>query len=44
MSGFKYDLGVIGLGYVGLPLVVEAVAAGMRVAGLDSSEREGRRA
>ncbi len=38
MSGFKYDLGVIGLGYVGLPLVVEAVAAGMRVAGLDSSE------
>ncbi|MBA3743526.1 nucleotide sugar dehydrogenase [Sporichthya sp.] len=40
MSGFKYDLGVIGLGYVGLPLVVEAVAAGMRVAGIDASERK----
>ncbi|GAA0619653.1 nucleotide sugar dehydrogenase [Sporichthya brevicatena] len=40
MSGFKYDLGVIGLGYVGLPLVVEAVAAGMRVAGVDASERK----
>ncbi|HUR73249.1 MAG TPA: nucleotide sugar dehydrogenase, partial [Sporichthya sp.] len=37
---FKYDLGVIGLGYVGLPLVVEAVAAGMRVAGIDASERK----
>jgi UDP-N-acetyl-D-glucosamine dehydrogenase len=35
---FQYDLGVIGLGYVGLPLVVEAVAAGMRVAGIDASE------
>ncbi len=40
MSGFQYDLGVIGLGYVGLPLVVEAVAAGMRVAGIDASERK----
>ncbi|HVE27989.1 MAG TPA: nucleotide sugar dehydrogenase [Sporichthya sp.] len=37
---FQYDLGVIGLGYVGLPLVVEAVAAGMKVAGLDASERK----
>ncbi|MFK4543297.1 UDP-N-acetyl-D-glucosamine dehydrogenase [Streptomyces tendae] len=31
------DLVVIGLGYVGLPLVREAVAAGLRVAGLDRS-------
>jgi nucleotide sugar dehydrogenase len=38
--GFKYDVGVIGLGYVGLPLVVEAVAAGMRVAGVDASENK----
>jgi len=37
---FQYDLGVIGLGYVGLPLVVEAVGAGMRVAGIDASERK----
>ncbi|OMI89377.1 UDP-N-acetyl-D-glucosamine dehydrogenase [Streptomyces sp. M1013] len=31
------DLVVIGLGYVGLPLVREAVRAGLRVAGLDRS-------
>lgn len=31
------DLVVIGLGYVGLPLVREAVGAGLRVAGLDRS-------
>ena len=30
---------VIGLGYVGLPLVVEAVGVGLKVVGLDSSER-----
>ncbi|MDT8340742.1 MAG: nucleotide sugar dehydrogenase [Longimicrobiales bacterium] len=32
-------LGVIGLGYVGLPLVVEAARAGVRVVGIDVSER-----
>ncbi len=32
-------LGVIGLGYVGLPLAVEAARAGLRVVGLDVSER-----
>jgi UDP-N-acetyl-D-glucosamine dehydrogenase len=31
----KYDLAIIGLGYVGLPLAIEATVAGMRVAGLD---------
>ena len=30
---------VIGLGYVGLPLVVEAARAGFQVVGLDKSER-----
>ncbi len=30
---------IIGLGYVGLPLVVEAARAGFRVVGLDTSER-----
>ncbi len=30
---------VIGLGYVGLPLVVEAAGVGLQVVGLDSSER-----
>ncbi|NDF37073.1 MAG: nucleotide sugar dehydrogenase, partial [Euryarchaeota archaeon] len=33
---------VIGLGYVGLPLVVEAARAGFQVVGLDTSERVGR--
>lgn len=33
------DLVVIGLGYVGLPLAQEAVASGLRVAGLDRDER-----
>lgn len=33
------DLAVIGLGYVGLPLAREACAAGLRVVGLDVSQR-----
>ena len=33
----KYDLGVIGLGYVGLPLAVEAARRGLSVAGFDVS-------
>jgi UDP-N-acetyl-D-glucosamine dehydrogenase len=31
----SYDLAVVGLGYAGLPLAVEAARNGMRVAGLD---------
>jgi len=35
MSEFKYDLSVIGLGYVGLPLAIEAANSTLRVAGYD---------
>ena len=35
MSKFKYDLGIIGLGYVGLPLAVYSVDAGLKVFGYD---------
>jgi UDP-N-acetyl-D-glucosamine dehydrogenase len=34
-----FDLAVIGLGYVGLPLAQEACRAGLRVVGVDVSER-----
>lgn len=37
---FKYDLGVVGLGYVGLPLAVEAAISNLNVLGFDiNSER-----
>ena len=37
---FKYDLGVVGLGYVGLPLAVEAATSRLKVLGFDiNSER-----
>ena len=37
---FKYQLGVVGLGYVGLPLAVEASLQGLNVVGYDiNSER-----
>jgi nucleotide sugar dehydrogenase len=32
----SYDLAVVGLGYVGLPLLKEAGAAGLRIAGVDN--------
>ena len=32
---FSYDLGVVGLGYVGLPLAVESANQGLRVLGFD---------
>lgn len=32
----SFDLAVVGLGYVGLPLVVEAAKAGLRVVGFDT--------
>ena len=35
MSKFKYDLAVIGLGYVGLPLAIEAANNTLKVAGYD---------
>ena len=37
---FKYDLGVVGLGYVGLPLAVESAISSLNVLGFDiNSER-----
>ena len=38
MSKFKYDLAVIGLGYVGLPLAIEAANNTLKVAGYDINE------
>jgi len=35
LSNFNYDLGVVGLGYVGLPLAVESANAGLNVIGYD---------
>ena len=35
MSKFKYNLAVIGLGYVGLPLAIEAANNKLKVAGYD---------
>lgn len=36
-GGRRFDLVVIGCGYVGLPLIVEAAKAGLRSVGLDAS-------
>jgi nucleotide sugar dehydrogenase len=38
MSEFKYDLAVIGLGYVGLPLAIEATNSKLKVVGYDINE------
>ncbi len=38
MSTFKYNLAVIGLGYVGLPLAIEAANCKLKVAGYDINE------
>jgi len=38
MSKFNYNLAVIGLGYVGLPLAIEAVNNKLKVAGYDINE------
>ncbi len=40
MSKFDKDLGVIGLGYVGLPLVVESSSAGLKVLGYDNNSEK----
>ena len=33
MGNFKYDVGVIGLGYVGLPLAIQATDSNLNVYG-----------
>ena len=38
MSKFKYDIAVIGLGYVGLPLAIEAANNNLKVAGYDIND------
>ena len=38
MSKFKYNLSVIGLGYVGLPLAIEAANSKLKVVGYDINE------
>jgi len=38
-SEFEYDLGVVGLGYVGLPLAVEASIQGLNVIGYDINSK-----
>ena len=38
MSKFKYNLAVIGLGYVGLPLDIEAANSKLKVVGYDINE------
>ncbi len=40
MSKFDKDLGVIGLGYVGLPLVVESCISGLNVFGYDNNSEK----
>ena len=35
MSNFKFNVAVIGLGYVGLPLAIEAANNKLKVAGYD---------
>ena len=40
MSKFDKDLGVIGLGYVGLPLVVESCNSGLKVFGYDNNSQK----
>ena len=40
MEKFKFDLAVVGLGYVGLPLAVESVFSGLKVIGYDVSENK----
>ena len=38
MGNFKYDVGVIGLGYVGLPLAIQATDSNLNVYGYDFDE------
>ena len=41
IEGGKATVGIIGLGYVGLPLAVEVARSGYRVLGFDISEAAG---
>lgn len=38
MGNFKYDVGVVGLGYVGLPLAIQATDSNLNVYGYDIDE------
>ena len=38
MSNFKFNVAVIGLGYVGLPLAIEAANNKLKVVGYDINE------
>ena len=40
MSSFKYDVAVIGLGYVGLPLAIQATSSNLKVYGYDIDENK----
>jgi len=40
MSNFKYDVAVIGLGYVGLPLAIQATSSNLKVYGYDIDENK----
>ena len=40
MSNFKYDVAVIGLGYVGLPLAIQATDSNLKVYGYDIDEEK----
>ena len=40
MSNFKYDVAVIGLGYVGLPLAIQATRSDLKVYGYDIDENK----
>ena len=40
MSNFKYDVAVIGLGYVGLPLAIQAASSNLKVYGYDIDENK----
>ena len=40
MSNFKYDVAVIGLGYVGLPLAIQATSSDLKVYGYDIDENK----
>jgi len=40
MSNFKYDVALIGLGYVGLPLAIQATSSNLKVYGYDIDENK----